>query len=65
MPKLHGSRKKLVPVLNALWSLCGIEGKLEKAVEVPDNAKYPLTADKVLRMYNCAVDNGFTSFSEA
>lgn len=72
LPKLHGSRKKLAPVLNELWKLCFKSGlteenhKLEKVKEVPkDVVKYPLTADKVLRMYRCAVDNGFTSFAEA
>ena len=27
--------------------------------------KYPLTAEKVWRMYSTAQDNGFTSFAEA
>ena len=65
LPKLHGSRKKLVPVLKTLWSFCGTGNALDDATSVPNLTKYPLTADKVLRMYRSALDNGFTSFSEA
>jgi len=65
LPKLHGSRKKLVPILKALWEKCETGAKLEDVEAVPAEAKLPLTADKILRMYNGAVDNGFTSFSEA
>lgn len=67
LPKLHGSRKKIVPVLKELWTLCGISIDMEEMeiLEVPDDAKYPLTADKIVRMYKCAIDNGFTSFAEA
>lgn len=65
LPKLHGSRKKLVPVLKTLWSFCGTGCNLDDAFEVSEGAKFPLTADKVLRMYKSALDNGFTSYSEA
>ena len=67
LPKLHGSRKKIVPVLKELWNLCGISIDMEEMefLEVPKDAKYPLTADKIVRMYKCAIDNGFTSFAEA
>jgi len=67
LPKLHGSRKKIVPVLKELWTLCGISIDMEEMeiLEVPDDAKYPLTANKIVRMYKCAIDNGFTSFAEA
>lgn len=68
LPKLHGSRKKIVPVLKALWLLCGTEKDIEEfegTITVPDSTKYKLTADKILRMYQGAIDNGFTSFAEA
>lgn len=65
LPKLHGSRKKLVPVLTTLWDMCGTGIGLELAEGVPEQTKYPLTADKILRMYRGALDNGFTSFAEA
>ena len=67
LPKLHGSRKKLTPVLSALWTICMPESEVavEKAMAVPETTKYPLSADKILRMYRSATDNGFTSFAEA
>ena len=67
LPKLHGSRKKLCPVLSALWTICMPAGDagIDKATGVPATTKYPLAADKILRMYRGATDNGFTSFAEA
>lgn len=68
LPKLHGSRKKIVPVLKQLWLLCGTGidiDDMEQPLVVPVNTKYKLSADKILRMYQGAVDNGFTSFAEA
>ena len=67
LPKLHGSRKKLVPVLTAMWQLCqkdntnnDINGEFNK-----NGFKYPESAEKIQRMYNTVIDNGFTSFAEA
>ncbi len=65
LPKLHGSRKKLVPILKTLWTLCKAGVELDQAKAVPAGTLYPLTLDKILRMYRGAVDNGFTSFAEA
>ncbi len=68
LPKLHGSRKKLEPVLKALWSMCGTGNELDmnlSADSIPNVTKYKLTADKILRMYKGAVNNSFTSFAEA
>ena len=67
LPKLHGSRKKLTPVLSELWKICMPESEepVEKAKAVSETTKYPLSADKILRMYRSATDNGFTSFAEA
>lgn len=68
LPKLHGSRKKIVPVLKELWKLCGTTKDLEVqdiSNKLPDDIIYKLTADKIFRMYRCAIDNGFTSFAEA
>lgn len=67
LPKLHGSRKKLTPVLSELWRICLPEADvtIDKAKAVPETIKYPLSADKILRMYRGATDNGFTSFAEA
>lgn len=69
LPKLHGSRKKIEPVLKALWSLCINNNKyaLDTISELPgeNEMKYPLSAEKIWRMYRIAQDNGFTSFAEA
>ena len=70
LPKLHGSRKKLSPVLSALWQLCFVENSSIAIESVKDFADvkgliYPTSAEKILRMYRAVVDNGFTSFAEA
>ena len=71
LPKLHGSRKKLTPVLTALWNIClndegaaRIDEELER-INFQDGFKYPESAEKIKRMYNAVIDNGFTSFAEA
>ena len=67
LPKLHGSRKKLEPVLHALWKLCfdGANGEMGITKELVSTAKFPNAADKIQRMYEAAYANGFTSFAEA
>lgn len=68
LPKLHGSRKKLEPVLYKLWDLCLPKDKREIVDMVSENvdkANYKESADKILRMYLSANANGFTSFAEA
>lgn len=67
LPKLHGSRKKLEPALKALWGLCMKDEHMTDAI-TRDNvqyAKFPESADKIQRMMQTALDNGFTSFAEA
>ena len=67
LPKLHGSRKKLVPVLAAMWKLC-LKAAITKEIEADfnkDDFKYPESAEKIQRMYHAVIDNGFTSFAEA
>lgn len=81
LSKLHGSRKQLAPVLKKLWELCLKRddngrvqpNKLENAVrndtadhyDFDVNARYPLSAQKVFRMYVSAEANGFASYAEA
>ena len=67
LPKLHGSRKKLDPVLKQLWRLCfdGAESELPITDENAKKAKFKESADKIWRMYESASANGFTSFAEA
>ncbi len=80
LPKLHGSRAKLGPVLKKLWFLCvndaagrgadalkeAEESKAEpKKKDIPASAPYPMSAEKICRMWQLLMDNGFASFAEA
>ena len=73
LPKLHGSRRKLCPVLEMLGLLC-VSGELKIIKDVYENVDfdfkgsnvfYPLSLEKIARMYRGAIDNGFASFAEA
>lgn len=70
LPKLHGSKRKLREPLKTLWSLClkgGEQAKLmeSKGIKFNDVCKYPVSAEKISRMYFNAEENGFTSYAEA
>lgn len=52
LPKLHGSKKKLGPVLEKLVGLCPA-------------GQYPTSAAKIARMQQRLTEHGFTSFAEA
>jgi 5-methylcytosine-specific restriction protein B len=85
LPKLHGSRAKLGPVLKKLWFLCvndatgrGVDAltaaeaathstdkTAEPSTVVPARAPYPLSAEKIGRMWRLLLENGFASFAEA
>lgn len=85
LPKLHGSRAKLGPVLKKLWFLCvndaagrsqnalqaaeeaarSTDKKAEPSMAIPDGAPYPLSAEKIARMWRLLMENGFASFAEA
>lgn len=73
LPKLHGSRRKLCPVLEILGSFC-LEGEIKIVKEVfakedfdynSEQVLYPLSLEKIARMHKGAVENGFASFAEA
>lgn len=69
LPKLHGSRSKIAKVLDALILLCLKDGQafsIAKSDEVlGENILYPISFEKLVRMYKNALDNGFTSYAEA
>ncbi|MCX6907000.1 MAG: hypothetical protein NTY01_03040 [Verrucomicrobia bacterium] len=85
LPKLHGSRARLGPLLKKLWHACiaphgerrpealkNLEDKAkqtgaaaEPSRNVPADARYPLSAEKIGRMWRQLADNGFASFAEA
>jgi 5-methylcytosine-specific restriction enzyme B len=74
LPKLHGSRRKLSPVLEKLGSFCVTE-KLDVIKDVFEKddfdfenhsgVLFPLALEKIARMHKGAIDNGFASFAEA
>lgn len=69
LPKLHGSRSKIVKSLEALIRLCledVTEFNLSKLDDLEENQiKYNVSFDKLKRMYANALSNGFTSYAEA
>ncbi|MCC8114694.1 MAG: hypothetical protein LIP03_12050 [Bacteroidales bacterium] len=69
LPKLHGSKKHIGGVLSRLWDIClvtqGSDPLRENSVVRAETCKYPISADKIVRMYKAACNNGFTSFAEA
>lgn len=69
LPKVHGSRRKLEPVLKALGGLClnnpeDFENYIKNGV-ANNGVKYPVSLEKISRMYNALLHNGFTSYAEA
>ena len=73
-PKVHGSRRKLEPVLKTLGNLCLQPGQnfddfiapqSEVVFNDSERIKYPVSLEKILRMYQGLLDNGFTSYAEA
>ena len=70
LPKLHGSRKKMQPILNTLWKIClrPDAGQVlieNEEVKIDQRFRYPLSAMKIQQMFRNAKDNGFTSYAEA
>jgi 5-methylcytosine-specific restriction protein B len=73
LPKLHGSRRKLSEVLVTLAGLCatGENAALLNCLNSKEmittglTVKYPLSFEKLWRMYRNAVENGYASYAEA
>lgn len=74
LPKVHGSRRKLEPVLKTLGQLCLQDAQnfddlliTKTEIDFKDTAKiiYPVSLEKILRMYDNLISNGFTSYAEA
>ncbi|HEY4109598.1 hypothetical protein [Puia sp.] len=74
LPKLHGSRLILEPVLKTLGALClndkndfaGIVSALwEPEPEIAGKLRFPLSFAKIVSMGRRLVQNGFTSYAEA
>lgn len=72
LPKLHGSKKKLGPVLASLIRLSMKESVIKDLTDPlkddilsEGNAKYPVSIAKLKRMRQRLAEHGFTSFAEA
>lgn len=70
LPKLHGSRNKIEPILKTLGQLCLNNTQNEAFLLGEDKkdkheVKYPLSYEKLMRMHDRVVADGFTSFAEA
>lgn len=75
LPKLHGSRRKLEPILETLGRFCINGGeeevkfffnhKEENDYSDTKKVKFPLSLEKIVRMHKGAIDNGFASYAEA
>ena len=81
LPKLHGSRNKLTKVLPILGSFCLKKDAdkikeeyldkflnnsfIEEEFKMNKNIKYPISFEKICRMYKNAIENGFASYAEA
>ena len=77
LPKLHGSRNKLIPILTTLGKFC-VKSAIEKYAEKDKEFRtdyfenensvdviYSLSFEKIRRMYHNAISNGFASYAEA
>ncbi|MRG44262.1 DUF3578 domain-containing protein [Chitinophaga sp. SYP-B3965] len=75
LPKVHGAKRRLESPLRQLATLCvnlGKEDKIQTYLN-PEKLneedlvkiKYPLSMEKIRRMYQRLMDNGFTSYAEA
>ncbi|MBN8571348.1 MAG: hypothetical protein J0M18_17130 [Ignavibacteria bacterium] len=73
LPKVHGSRRKLESVLKTLGGLCLKDKqklddllKLKTEIDFTDpNILYSVSFEKIKRMYDNLISNGFTSYAEA
>lgn len=81
LPKLHGSRKKLIAPLETLAGFCIDDSVLsvsekgrdlyKKWAELKDDdlkknsIRFKISFDKIMRMHNNAMQNGYTSYAEA
>jgi hypothetical protein len=77
LPKLHGSKVKLGPLLKKIYTASVqphdpaardakalLAKPVEPARDIAKDARYPVTAEKIFRMWRQLNENGFTSFPE-
>ncbi len=71
LPKIHGSRRRLEPVLKALGRRCLanpdlLDDYLAGKKELPGTqvVNYPMALEKIRRIYRNLIDHGFASYAE-
>ena len=67
LPKVHGSRNRIEPILRLLAKLCMTDQEMEPFPEntAPADIRYPLSYEKLQRMHRRVMSDGFTSYAEA
>ncbi len=70
LPKVHGSRNKIEKILRELGKLCLKDTSVDPFpangnIGDGNTVKYPLSYEKLERMYRRILSDGFTSFAEA
>lgn len=74
LPKLSGSRARLGPILESLWGFCMFDASVrategsaaeEPILEAAARARYPLSAEKISKIWRQLQEHGFGSFAEA
>jgi hypothetical protein len=80
LPKLHGSRKKLIDPLETLAGLCIDNEKLDvkqtgrelykhwnelKDGDKDKHIRFKISFEKIMRMHHNSIQNGYTSYAEA
>lgn len=67
LPKVHGSRNRIEPILRLLAKLCMTDQEMEPFTEntAPGDIRYPLSYEKLQRMHRRIMSDGFTSYAEA
>ena len=64
LPRLHGSRRQLEPVLRSLMAWAGLDEATEEADAAATSPRLPRSAAKLQRMFASLQANQFVSFTE-
>jgi 5-methylcytosine-specific restriction enzyme B len=64
LPRLHGSRRQLEPVLRSLMTWAGLDEAVEEGDRPATSPRLPRTAAKLQRMFASLQANQFVSFTE-
>ena len=66
LPKLHGSRNRIEKIIKDLGNLCLVNSAVETFPNSNiEEIRYPISFEKLQRMYKRVISDGFTSYAEA